>query len=187
MRADLAARLCRSMSGKSRREVGVTGVAGVAGAVRYASKPSQLQRLRPLRLDVGASRNHVSDGVVWGVGDPSDIAERAAIAEFEGGIPRPYADEFAFIQAECPNGVDKARWEMAVQDAGAFLDRWGQIAFSFGWPVADIFDWTNRGASGLVWEIQEGEVTKLTDDQALIEDFGRGRIAWFARPIGGEQ
>ncbi len=116
-----------------------------------------------------------------------DDADIAAVASETGEVPLPYADAFTRLQAARPNGVDGARWLMAIRDAGIFLDRWRQIAFSLGWPAADLFEWTANGAAGLVWEIRGGEVTELTDDLALIENTSWACFACFARPTRREQ
>ena len=42
-------------------------------------------------------------------------------------------------------------WRQAIDDAGRFLDQWGNLADSFGWLRGDLFDVPRDGAMGLVW------------------------------------
>jgi hypothetical protein len=74
------------------------------------------------------------------------VAERAAIAIVDGGVPPAYADAWAVFQIRKPVHVSAAEWFQAVDDAGRFLDEWAPLALDFGWRPLDIF-----GAAGLGW------------------------------------
>jgi hypothetical protein len=67
----------------------------------------------------------------------------------EGGVSPDYARAFAALQCEAPEGVSLARWEQAMDDAGLFLDGWGEQAERLGWSAADLFS-----ASGLAWTLK---------------------------------
>ena len=93
------------------------------------------------------SRNFISNrkfGPGASARDESDLpdvfGERAAIAEFESGIPRAWAEGFARLQTmACPAGMRPDRWQEMVDDAGRFLARWGAQAAALGWSTLDVF------------------------------------------------
>jgi len=99
-------------------------------------------------------------------------------------VPRVYADAFAVFMDRCPDGADEARWRLAIDDAGRFLDAWGNRAADLGWTTADLFDWSPSGCSGLAWEIAGRAVLALTDTTAALGPDDRMERAWFAKPIG---
>lgn len=49
-------------------------------------------------------------------------AERAAIIEYDGGIPRVRAEAFARMQHRRPADMTEAQWRREIDDAGRFLD-----------------------------------------------------------------
>ena len=108
--------------------------------------------------------------------DQSDLQdlfdERAAIAEFEGGIPRAWAEGFARLQmTACPAAMRPDRWRQMIDDAGRFLDRWAAKAAALGWDTASVFGvHADRpiervDCAGLVWLLRGDEI-------------GRSRPAW---------
>lgn len=110
--------------------------------------------------------------------------ERTAILEADGGVPRVYADAFAVLMDRCPDGADEARWWQAIDDAGRFLDAWGDRAADLGWTAADLFDWSRSRCSGLAWEMAGRDVLALTKTTAALGPDDRTERAWFAKPIG---
>jgi hypothetical protein len=91
--------------------------------------------------------------------------ERAAILEFDEGLPRAeaeaiahremaagicetvqaernpnhYASTLAALRAKCPAYVPEDRWRQAIEDATAFLSEWGERAQAFGWTARELF------------------------------------------------
>lgn len=103
------------------------------------------------------------------------IEERAGIAEHDGGIPRHYALAFAEFQHECPAGTALERWQLAINDAGLFLDQWGCSAHGLGWPCAALFGQGRLIAAtsnqmGLVWLLNSRRVLALTAVGAHLSD-----------------
>jgi hypothetical protein len=69
----------------------------------------------------------------------AEAEERAAIAEFDGGVPRRYAFAFGLLQTEQPASFDEPHWRQMIDDAGRFLDCWGAEAERSGWRPVDLF------------------------------------------------
>jgi len=91
--------------------------------------------------------------------------ERAAILEFDEGLPRAeaeaiarremvagvyddmqaardpvsYASALATLRAECPAYVDAADWQQAIEDGQRLVTQWGKQAEGLGWAPADLF------------------------------------------------
>ncbi|MFC4170489.1 hypothetical protein ACFOYU_00180 [Microvirga sp. GCM10011540] len=96
---------------------------------------------------------------------PSEMDERQAMAEMEGGVPPLYSAGFARLQLTPPPGLSIPRWLQAVDDAGCFLDAFGQQAQSMGWQADDLFR-----VDGLVRALEGAHVTKLTATSAYLSD-----------------
>lgn len=101
--------------------------------------------------------------------------ERAAIAEFEGGIPRLWAEGFARLQmTPCPAAMRPDRWRQVIDDAGRFLDRWAAKAAALGWDTASVFGvHADRpiervGCAGLVWLLRGNEIEAISSSVARI-------------------
>lgn len=73
----------------------------------------------------------------WGEAE----AERAAIIEHEGAIPREWAEGFARLDpAQPPCDVPTKRWQRFVDDVGLFLDSpFCAVAAALGWGPHDLF------------------------------------------------
>jgi hypothetical protein len=86
------------------------------------------------------------------------LEERAAILEFDEGLPRaeaeaianreaatgqrdasPYAPALRALCAKCPAYVPEDRWHQAIADATAFISKWGADARTFGWAEHELF------------------------------------------------
>jgi hypothetical protein len=86
--------------------------------------------------------------------------ERAAVLEFDEGLPRPEAEEIArqetmaavydpaagpysfaltALRAQCPDYVPEDRWHAAITDATAFISQWGAQAQAFRWTEHELF------------------------------------------------
>ena len=158
MRADLAARLRRTMRGEAIAENGVTGVSGVTGRSGLRPKPPELRQLRPLRLENGNGGKSAKEGVTSPVTAPladdlDAIEERAALAADR--VPACYLDAWARLQCQRPLSVPDAEWRRAIDDAGLFLDAWGADAAAMGWSAGELFDVPRDGRpGGLVWQLK---------------------------------
>jgi len=112
-----------------------------------------------------------------------NLGEREALA-IGGGVPVLYARAFASMQAACPPGVPEPRWHQAINDAGLFLDRWGEAAELPEWTANDLFGLhptaplSRMDEMGLVWLLRGERVIMLTATQAR---FQRG-LAYDRRP-----
>ncbi|MBF0400561.1 MAG: hypothetical protein HQL90_07305 [Magnetococcales bacterium] len=107
-----------------------------------------------------------------------DFEERAAIIEFDGGIPRQWAEGLARLcTMPRPSGFDPKRWAGIVHVAGAFADRWAVTAAELGWTTGQVFGVhldspTKRfDAAGLLMALADTDKTlvELTQDAAVFE------------------
>jgi hypothetical protein len=104
-------------------------------------------------------------GVAGSCPTSPELDERQAIAEMEGGIPPLYSAGFARLQLTPPPGLSVLRWLQAVDDAGHFLNAFGQRAQALGWQADDLFR-----SDGLVLVLQGAYVTKLPSTTAVLSD-----------------
>jgi hypothetical protein len=135
-----------------------TGVMGVTGVM--------VNEINHLVHHTNENKNVT--GVMEIVGNTpttSELDERQAIAEINGGVPPLYSAGFARLQLTPPSGLSVARWLQAVDDAGRFLDAFGQQARAIGWRADDLFQ-----ADGLVRSLQGAHVTKITSTTAVLSD-----------------
>jgi hypothetical protein len=74
---------------------------------------------------------------IWGDAEE----ERAAIVEYDGGVPRQWAKGFAQLDPDrSPFGVPSKRWRTFVDDVGRFLDGdFAAVAAALGWGPYDLF------------------------------------------------
>jgi hypothetical protein len=135
-----------------------TGVMGVTGVM--PNEINSLARHTPENESVTGVM-----GVVGNIPTTPELDERQAMAEIEGGIPPLYSAGFARLQLTPPPGFSVPRWLQAVDDAGRFLDAFGQPALAMGWRSDDLFQ-----ADGLVRALQGARITKLTSTTAVFSD-----------------
>src|SRR5438067_2024509 len=50
-------------------------------------------------------------------------------------FPGPYSRVIAALEARCPDLIPADRWQAAVGDGRAFLDKWGEQAEALGWTL----------------------------------------------------
>jgi hypothetical protein len=174
MKADLAARLRRTMRGEAIAETGVTGVSGVTGRTGLRLKPQQLRQLRPLRLERDDGRKSAKEGVSSPVTAPiapdfDAIEERAAMAA--DCVPACYLDAWARLQCQRPFSIDPDLWRQTVNDAGLFLDCWGSDATRMRWTVGELFEMPpGLPPGGLVWQLKGERVNELGKYRARLTD-----------------
>ena len=163
MRADLAARLRRTMRGEVVAETGVTSVAGVTERTELRPKPPELRQLRRLRLKNAREGKSAKEGVTSPVTAPfaddlDAIEERAALAADR--VPACYLDACARPQCQRPLSVAGAallrtgRDSWSGEDWRAFFDERAGIAeFDGGLPRLEaearaftccVAEWLNR-------------------------------------------
>ena len=176
MRAELAARLRRTMRGETIAENGVTGVSGVTARSGLRPKPPELRQLRRLRLENANGEKSAKEGVSSPVTAPladdlAAIEERAALAA--DSVPACYLDAWARLQCQRPFSIDLDAWRRAIDDAGLFLDAWGADAAAMGWSAGELFDVPRAGRpGGLVWQLEGERVDALGADHVRLTDGG---------------
>jgi hypothetical protein len=108
--------------------------------------------------------------------DDGDEAERAAIIEFDGGIPRDWAEGVAhLISSPPPAGVSSILWRSRIDRAARFCDAWAAKAAACGWSAADLFGLNPAGplarydGMGAAFLGIAGEVVEVTPDAVVIQ------------------
>jgi hypothetical protein len=108
---------------------------------------------------------------------PDDIEERASIVEYDGNIPRLWAEGFARLDPDRPPGdLPPRRWQRFVDDVGLFLNGdFVEQAASLGWGPSDLFrcdrdrPFARIDQAGLLWLLNGDRLVALTAHTALIE------------------
>jgi hypothetical protein len=91
---------------------------------------------------------------------------------------------FSVLEARCPDHVDVARWQQAVEDGRRFLATWAAPAEALGWDSRDLFGLhtppehphpsyrrlSRYDCTGLVWLLEGRPVVALTEATAAIEN-----------------
>jgi hypothetical protein len=132
MAADWGARLVRLARGTLPSEKGVTHVTGRNRNCSYVSKPpvvtpvtpvTSFERSFPIVGEIG--------GVTAGVTLPDEVAERAAIMEADGGLPRQIAFALARLEPTMPGEM--------MDTLARFADEWGARSQALGWSIENLF------------------------------------------------
>jgi len=174
MTPEIAKRLAFAYPGLSIPTTGVVGVAGVADVTRYARKSQEIRQLRPLRLESDNAGKTTNDGVAAHVASPAApdldaIEERAALAADR--VPPVYLDVWARLNCQKPASVSEAKWRLALDDGGRFLDAWGADAAAMQWSAGSLFDLPREGRpGGLVWQLRGECVNALGEHRARLAD-----------------
>jgi hypothetical protein len=143
----------------------------------------------PTRTNVSASEKFELEGF-W-----SDVEEeRAALVEFDAGVPRALAEALARMRpAEPPPGISPSRWLRFIDDCGEFLDAgWGAKALVLGWHPLNLFGcdrerpFARIDRSGLLWLLNGGKLVALSRDTATIETSTGARQTYHRRPIDAD-
>jgi hypothetical protein len=88
------------------------------------------------------------------------------------------------LESRCPEHVPVERWQLAVDNAHAFLARWGDQAEALGWTARDLFGLhmpperphpsysrlSRYDEIGLIWLLRGREVIALTEATAAIQN-----------------
>ena len=121
--------------------------------------------------------------------------ERAAVAEFDGGAPHPWAEGFAHLDCSHPPAdVPFRRWHQFIDDCGLFLDNgWAAKAAALGWGPSELFGADGRAPfgrvdrAGLLWLLNGNRLVALTADTAIIETATGARQTYYRTPVESEQ
>ena len=167
------------------------------------SQPSQLCRSTP-PTESGRDFNRISQTVAEsqvsqtslaqtpGEVDLETFEERAAIINFDGGAPVEWAEALARLDRnKPPGGMTQRRWRQVLEDAGRFLDEWGNRAHELGWNAADLFGVHPQALDarvdlqGLAWLLEGRSVVALTAATAMIEGRAGARLAYRRRSMAG--
>jgi hypothetical protein len=179
MRPELRSKLATLMRGGIVQKTAVTAVTVVTDAAGYDTKSLKLRQLRRLRHENRKGENNAGAVVTNAVTgacdvDPAALDERKAMAM--GCVPERYLDAWARFQLQRPLGVTESRWRQAIDDADCFLESWGSLADTFGWPPGDLFDVPLAGRMGLVWWLEGRNVTALGPEHACAGESVFGRL-----------
>jgi hypothetical protein len=104
------------------------------------------------------------------------------------------------LERRCPDHVDAADWQAAVDDGRRFLAHWGAQAEALGWTARDLFGLaparekvtaTYRRLSrveltGLIWLLHGRPVVALTESSAAIQAAQSKSILTYRRQAGAE-
>jgi hypothetical protein len=119
--------------------------------------------------------------------------ERAAIAEYDGGAPRAWAEGFARLDPnKPPSDVPPQRWLRFLEDCRRFLGGgWASRAAELCWGQLDLFGcdrerpFARVDRAGLLWLLNGRKLVAFTADTATIETlsgahqtYRRGSIAF---------
>ena len=115
--------------------------------------------------------------------------ERAAIVEYDGGAPRPWAEALARLDpARVPPNISQERWAQFIDDCGRFLDqRWTIHANGLGWGPLDLFGCDRERSpmdddhAGLLWRVEGGKLVIMSAYSAIIETANRQQRVFHRR------
>jgi hypothetical protein len=121
--------------------------------------------------------------------------ERAALIEYEGGIPREWAEGFARLEPNRPPGdVPLRRWRTFVDDTGVFLDGgWAATAAALGWGPGELFGcdrdqpFARVNTAGILWLLNGDKLVALSSEIAVIERVTGARQTYRRRPPRDEE
>ncbi len=118
-----------------------------------------------------------------------EYEERAAILEYDAGLPREWAEHFArLIVGDPPGDFSPTRWWAALDGALIFADRWGREAHRLGWDASEVFGLHSTAPAarvdcrGLAWLLGDGsQVVAMDRSGAEIRKPGGGRQRYYRR------
>jgi hypothetical protein len=117
--------------------------------------------------------------------------ERSAIAEYDGGAPRVWAEALARLDpVRPPCDIPPMRWLRFIYDCGRFIDDgWAARAEALGWGPLDLFG-CNRdkpsariSQAGLLWLLEGRKLVALTADTAAIATQSGGKLTYYRRQL----
>ena len=106
----------------------------------------------------------------------SDETERAAIIEYDGGVPREWAEGLArLLSSPPPSGVIPSLWHDRLNRAARFCDIWAAKASACGWSAEDLFGMnplaplSRYDSMGAAFFGADSEVIDVTADAVIFE------------------
>jgi hypothetical protein len=135
-------------------------------------------------------RDNGTDGAIGTLGTDA-YEERAAILEYEAGLPCEWAAALARLDpARPPCDVSPMRWLRFIDDCGRFLDDgWARRALVLGWGPLELFG-CNRdkpsariSQAGLVWLLEGRKLVALTAETAAIATQSGGKLNFYRRQL----
>lgn len=118
----------------------------------------------------------------------TDFAERAAIIEYEAGVPGEWADGYTrLLCLPPPAGIGPDRWQQIADDGGRFLADWGKQAARLGWTTLEVFGVSPRAPEhrldmrGLVPALGGQRIIMLTAEAATVDTGGVKPLRIFRR------
>jgi hypothetical protein len=133
----------------------------------------------------------VAAATVEPVADPSqDFEERAAISDYDDGLPRDIAEGLAWLETiPPPNGFTPDRWQEVKKGTALFADKWGARALELGWLPIELFGMHPSGPAarhncrGLAFMLDHGEVVDMNAIKAtVIQRSGAKQSYYRCRP-----
>jgi hypothetical protein len=174
---------------------GVTGVTYVA-ASSVTSKSPAVTMVTPVTYEkqqIGESC--VTDERAGEFATPDELGinfeERAAIVQYDGGVPRAWAEGFAWLDPQKPpHDVPPRRWLCFIDDCGRFLDDgWAARAAELGWGPLDLFGcdrerpFARVDQQGLLWLVKGGSIVELHRDRAILRTERGATQTYRRRPV----
>lgn len=138
----------------------------------------------------GTTQFHADLQAPWEDEQAALLAERAAIVEEGARVPRAWAEAFARLDLGARQHYPEARARQLVDDAGRFLDRFGNEAARLGWSAVDVFGTKDPSGitsmpAGLVPLISGGIIESIGADRATIRMSDGGIVVYLRRPRPG--
>lgn len=106
----------------------------------------------------------------------TDFEERAAVVEYQAGVPREWVEGYSRLQClPPPPDISPKRWQQIIDDGGRFLDQWADQANRLGWTTLEVFGISLRAPEqrldmrGLVPALGGHRIIMLTAVAATIE------------------
>jgi hypothetical protein len=168
-----------AIAGRTYTGQGVTGVTGVTTGKPQEHEPfSVVTRATPVtRQDLEVATH----GPRWE--EEVRFGERAAIMEFDGGLPRQIAEALARLDTmPLPDGFAIAQWQEVIDRAARLADEWSARALALGWTAEDLFGFdpaAGDGTRGLAFSLARGDqVLSMSGTLAFIEDASGARRAF---------
>ncbi len=103
--------------------------------------------------------------------------------QYDFGRISRFGRTFQQLERRCPDQVDVADWQQAIDDGRRFLARWGTQAEALGWTARELFGLhrvpekpaanyrrlSRYDETGLIWLLRGRPVVALTEMAAVIQ------------------
>jgi hypothetical protein len=159
-------------------------------ALKSAARPPDdlLARIKAHKKNIIAILKQ--EAAVTAPPEPDDAGIEERIGMAADSVPEPYLDAWTQLQVQKPFAASDAGWRQVIDDAGRFLDQWGNMAAELQWTAGDLFDVPRLdGACGLVWWLKGRTVSALGPEHAYVGEPAYDRVTrreWvnpYSRPV----